>query len=117
MPTAHKPDHDLLAAPIAPQLLARQLRLTLAELAKLAGVSRRQIKAESATPKAETALRPLAHIVSMAAEMMGGDEAINWFARAPIPGFSGKTASDLLRQGRANELLDYLEAVKAGVHV
>jgi len=116
MPTTPNTDHDQLAGSIAPRLLARQLGLTLAELAKLAGVPRRQINAASATPRAETALRPIAHILAMATEMVGEDEGAVWFMHKPIPGFSGTTARDLVEQGRASEVLDYIEAVKAGIH-
>ena len=116
MPTTPNTDHDQLAGSVAPQLLARQLGLTLAELARLAGVPRRQIKAAHATPRAEAALRPIARILATATEMMGGDEVAAWFMHNPIPGFSGKTARDLVGQGRASEVLDYLEAVKAGIH-
>jgi len=116
MTTAPNADHDQLAGSVAPHFLARQLGLTLAELAKLAGVPRRQINAEAATPRAEAALRPLARILAVATEMMGGGEVAVWFMHNPIPGFSGKTTRDLVEQGRAGEVLDYLGAVKAGVH-
>jgi uncharacterized protein (DUF2384 family) len=117
MTTAPNPDHDQLEGSVAPHFLGRKLGLTLAELAKLVGVPRRQIKAAHAKPRAEAALRPLARILSMATEMMGEDEVAVWFIHNPIPGFSGKTARDLVEQGRASEVLDYLGAVKAGIHV
>ncbi len=34
----------------------------------------------------------------------------------PLPGFSGLTAMHLVRNGRADEVLDYIDAVDAGVH-
>ena len=33
-----------------------------------------------------------------------------------MPGFSGMTAMQLVREGRADEVLDYIDAVDAGVH-
>lgn len=47
----------------------------------------------------------------------GSDEATRaWFEQAPLSGFSGATAQQLLSAGRANELLDYLAAVDAGIY-
>lgn len=49
---------------------------------------------------------------------MAGDEsrAAIWFKHQPITGWSGKTAYDLVGEGKANDVLAYLEAVRAGVH-
>lgn len=53
----------------------------------------------------------------MAAEMAGGeDQAATWFKHQPIPGWAGKTAYDLVREGKADKVLAYLEATRAGIY-
>lgn len=56
-------------------------------------------------------------ILALAAEMAGGeDRALNWFEHQPIPGRAGKTAFDLVREGRADKVLAYVKATRAGVY-
>jgi hypothetical protein len=49
---------------------------------------------------------------------MAGDaqRAAIWFTHQPIPGWAGKTAYDLVREGKADKVLAYLEAVRSGVY-
>lgn len=42
------------------------------------------------------------------------EEAEAWYHSEPLPGFSGATAMQLVSQGRAKEVLDYIDAVDAG---
>ncbi|CAH1688396.1 conserved hypothetical protein [Hyphomicrobiales bacterium] len=105
----------------APFLSARRiaalLGVTLTELAALAGVARNTLTAKSGARKVDQALSPVARIVAMASEMAGGDErAALWFKHQPIPGWAGKTAYDLVREGKADKVLAYLEAVRSGVY-
>lgn len=39
-----------------------------------------------------------------------------WYETQPLPGFSGATAAQLARAGRADEVLAYIDAVDHGVH-
>ena len=41
--------------------------------------------------------------------------ARKWYEAAPLPGFSGATAQQLVCAGRASEVLDDIEAVDHGV--
>lgn len=41
--------------------------------------------------------------------------AIAWFVWAPLPGFGGASARNLIKQGRAEDVLEYFEAVDAGI--
>lgn len=40
-----------------------------------------------------------------------------WYRSQPLPGFSGRTAMQLVQEGRAAEVLEYLDALDAGAHV
>mgnify|MGYP001342149918 CR=1 FL=1 len=42
--------------------------------------------------------------------------AYAWYRSEPLPGFSGQTAMQLVRSGRVDDVLDYIDAVDAGVH-
>jgi uncharacterized protein (DUF2384 family) len=56
-------------------------------------------------------------ILTMAEEMAGSEQqAANWFTHQPIPGWAGKTACDLVQEGKADKVLAYLEAVRSGVY-
>jgi hypothetical protein len=41
--------------------------------------------------------------------------AQRWFESELLPGFSGATAKQLVDQGRGDELLNFVEAVNAGL--
>lgn len=56
-------------------------------------------------------------ILSLAAELTGCDrDAEAWFNHHPIPGWAGKTAADLVRDGRSSQVFDYLLSVQHGVY-
>jgi hypothetical protein len=105
----------------APFLSARRvaelLGVTLSELAALIGVARNTLAAKAGARKADAALSPVVRILAMAGEMAGGEQrAAIWFKHQPIPGWAGKTAYDLVGEGKADKVLAYLEAVRSGVY-
>jgi hypothetical protein len=56
-------------------------------------------------------------ILTMPQEMAGDEQrATIWFKQQPIPGWAGKTASDPVREGKADQVLAYLEALRSGVY-
>lgn len=91
--------------------------VTLAELAKLIGVARNTLTAKSGARKVDSALSKVVRILAMASEMAGDEaRAVIWFKHQPIPGWAGKTAFDLVGEGKADKVLAYLESVRAGVY-
>ncbi|PZN55841.1 MAG: transcriptional regulator [Proteobacteria bacterium] len=102
--------------------VAEQLGVTMSELAALTGVARNTLAAQAGgrkagARKADAALSPVVRILAMAGEMAGGNErAAIWFKHQPIPGWAGKTAYDLVGEGKADKVLAYLEAVRSGVY-
>jgi hypothetical protein len=102
---------------LSARLLAEGLGVTLTELAALAGIARNTLTARSGARKADYALSPLVRILAMASEMAGDDDrAAIWFKHQPIPGWAGKTAYDLVREQKADKVIAYLEAVRAGIY-
>ncbi|MFC4173917.1 MbcA/ParS/Xre antitoxin family protein [Microvirga sp. GCM10011540] len=56
-------------------------------------------------------------ILAVAEEMAGDKQrAAIWFEQQPIPSWGGKTAYELVQEGKADKVLDYLEAVKRCVY-
>lgn len=97
--------------------VAERLGITLTELSALVGVARNTLGARSGARKVDAALSPVVRVLAMAGEMAGGeDRAAIWFKHQPIPGWAGKTAYDLVREGKADKVLAYLEAVRSGVY-
>lgn len=43
-------------------------------------------------------------------------EACEWYAHSPIPGFNGKTANQLVKDGLGSAVISFIESVDAGVH-
>jgi hypothetical protein len=118
-------DTDMIATHFADQrspfLSARRvadgLGVTLSELARLAGIARNTLTAKSSARKVDQALSPVVRIIAMASEMTGDEQrAVIWFKHQPIPGWAGKTAYDLVGEGKADKVLAYLEAVRSGVY-
>jgi len=56
-------------------------------------------------------------ILAVAEEMAGDKQrAVIWFEQQPIPSWGGKTACELVQEGKVDKVLDYLEGVKSGVY-
>ena len=54
-------------------------------------------------------------ILAMATGMAGSiEQARHWYYRKPVPGWAGKTAYELVCEGKVDKVLAYLESVKGG---
>ena len=42
--------------------------------------------------------------------------AYAWYRAEPLTGFSGQTAMALVKHGRADEVLKYIDALDCGIH-
>jgi len=97
--------------------VAELLGVNLTELAGLIGVARNTLAAKAGARKVDAALSPIVRVLAMAGEMAGDEKrAAIWFKHQPIPGWAGKTAYDLVREGKSDKVLAYLEAVRSGVY-
>lgn len=98
-------------------LLSEQFGLRPSELAKLAGLAPSSLRSKSKARKLDATLTLIARILATATEMAGDESrAAIWFKHQPIAGWSGKTPYDLVGEGKGDDVLAYLEAVRAGVH-
>ncbi|MBK1707073.1 MbcA/ParS/Xre antitoxin family protein [Halochromatium glycolicum] len=97
--------------------LATQLHVTKAELACLTGLSRDAVtkRARSSAPKTQQRLRDTVDIINRATPWAGSTaRAFAWFRSQPLPSFGDKTAEDLLKEGRAQAVKDYLSRIADG---
>jgi hypothetical protein len=102
-----------------PARIAGALRTTRDEVARTAGLGRDAVlrKDRIASPKTQKRLREMVEILNKIEPRFGSELiAYAWYRSEPLPGFSGQTAMQLVRAGRAADVLDYIDAVDAGVY-
>ncbi|TKT74379.1 MbcA/ParS/Xre antitoxin family protein [Aquamicrobium sp. LC103] len=103
----------------APRKIADALRTTSEEVARTAGLGKDAIQRKDRvrSDKTQRRLREMIEIINKVEPRFGSAlMAYAWYRSEPLPGFSGQTAMQLVLSGRANEVLDYIDAVDAGVY-
>lgn len=103
----------------APRKIAEALRTTSAEVARTAGLGRDAVQRQERvrSNKTQRRLREMMEVINKVEPRFGSAlMAYAWYRSEPLPGFSGQTAMQLVRGGRTDEVLDYVDAVDAGVH-
>jgi uncharacterized protein (DUF2384 family) len=102
---------------LAPKLMAEQLRVPMTDLARMARVNRNTLSTKAGSAAVQAGLGQIARIISRAAELSGDEgRAILWFRHQPLPGFDGKTAEELVEDGQAGAVVDYLESLDQGAY-
>ena len=102
-----------------PRRIAEVLRTTSEEIARTAGLGRDAIQRKDRirSDKTQRRLREMIEIINKVEPRFGSAlMAYAWYRSEPLPGFSCQTAMRLVREGRADDVLDYIDAVDAGVH-
>lgn len=103
----------------APKRIATALRTTSEEVARTVGLGRDAVQRKDriASDKTQRRLREMVEVITKVEPRFGSKLiAYAWYRSEPLPGFSGFTAMQLVRDGRADEVLDYIDAVDAGIH-
>lgn len=103
----------------SPRKIAEALRTTSDEIARTAGLGRDAIQRKDRirSDKTQRRLREVAEIINKVEPRFGSAlMAYAWYRSEPLAGFSGMTAMQVVRNGRADEVLDYIDAVDAGIH-
>ncbi len=102
-----------------PKLIASTLLTSADDLARTAGLGKDAIQRDfrMRQPKTQRRLRELVEVLNKVEQRFGSPlVAYAWFRSQPLPGFSGQTAMQLVQNGRAHDVLDYIDAVDAGIH-
>lgn len=103
----------------APRKIADAFRTTSEEVARTAGLGKDAVqrKERVRSERTQRRLREMVEIINKTEPRFGSAlMAYAWYRSEPLPGFSGQTAMQLVRAGRAEDVLDYIDAVDAGVH-
>lgn len=102
-----------------PRRIAKALRTTSEEIARTAGLGKDAIQRKDRvrSDRTQRRLRERVEVINKVEPGFGSAlMAYAWHRSEPLPGFSGQTAMQLVRSGRADEVLDYIDAIDAGVH-
>lgn len=103
----------------APARIAFELRTTKEEVARTVGLGRDALIRADRVQSARTQkrLREMVEIINRVEPRFGSALiAYAWYRSEPLSGFGGLTAMQLVRDGRAADVLEFIDAVEAGVH-
>lgn len=103
----------------APNKMAAAFRTTAEEIARTAGLGKDAVQRKDRvkSDKTQRRLREMAEVLNKVEPRFGSAlMAYAWYRSEPLTGFAGLTAMQLVRAGRAEDVLDYIDAVDAGVH-
>lgn len=103
----------------APRKIADAFRTTSDEVARTAGLGKDAIQRKDRVQSVRTQrrLREMVEVINKVEPRFGSAlMAYAWYRSEPLAGFSGQTAMLLVRNGRGSDVLDYIDAVDAGVH-
>ena len=103
----------------APARIARILKTSTDDVAWSVGLGKdavqRQVRIRS--DRTQSRLREMLEVLTKVTPRLGSELlAYAWYRGTPLSGFAGQTAMQLVKAGRAAEVLDYIDAVDAGVH-
>ena len=103
----------------APGRIAETLRTTKDEVARTVGLGRDAVMRPDrvASAKTQKRLREMVEILNRVEPRFGSSLiAYAWYRSEPLAGFGGLTAMQLVRDGDAADVMEYIDAVEAGVH-
>ena len=102
-----------------PRKIAAILRTTSEELALTVGLGKDALQRRTRiqSDKTQRRLRELVEVLNKVQPRFGSElVAYAWYRSEPLSGFGGRTAMQLVQDGKAKLVLEYVDAVDAGVH-
>ena len=103
----------------APRKIASVLRTTNAELARSAGLGKDAVQRRERvhSDRTQRRLREVVEVLNKVESRFGSAlMAYAWYRSEPLAGFDGRTAMQLVHEGRSTDVLEYIDAIDAGVH-
>ena len=103
----------------APERIAATLRTTREEIARTVGLGLDALSRRDriGSTKTQKRLREMIEILNRVEPRFGSALiAYAWYRSEPLAGFGGQTAMQLVQEGRADEVMAYIDAVDAGIH-
>ena len=101
-----------------PRKIAAALRTSTEEVAMTVGLGKDALQRRTRinSDKTQRRLRELVEILNKVEPRFGSElMAYAWYRSEPLPGFDGRTAMQLVQEGKAQKVLEYIDAVDAGV--
>lgn len=96
-----------------PRAFARSLGVSLRHLAEYANVAPETPVLKPSDPRLQRYLREAQAVLEEATRLGGGRVAArDWFRHMPLAAFGYRTAEEMVSEGRAGEMLRYLEGVE-----
>lgn len=102
---------------IEPAAVAKEFHTTIDEVSVFSGVALTTLKKKDrvAKPLAQAKLQCVIEIISKVAPWTGSEQlAFAWYRNEPIPAFGGLTAENMVVQGNANAVRNYIEHLALG---
>lgn len=103
----------------APRRIAEAFHTTSEDVARTLGLGKDAIQRRDRirSEKTQRRLREMVEVINKVEQRFGSAlMAYAWYRSEPLAGFAGQTAMQLVRAGRSHDVLDYIDAVDAGVH-
>lgn len=94
--------------------LRRELGLTLDELAKAVGKTLRTIIRNPHSRAIQKRLLQIIAVLTLLHEMTDGPEEVTLWLNAPHPDYAGMTPKQIIIEGKAQILVDYLNEIRTG---
>jgi uncharacterized protein (DUF2384 family) len=108
---------DRASGLLRPERLGAALHMPATQLARLAQVHRNTLQRHPESPVVQARLGEVARVVAAAADLLGDTgRAVVWFRHQPLAGFDGRTAAELVADGRADAVLAHLELLRDGAY-
>ena len=100
---------------ISPRMFCLALGMDVQTLASRAHVHRVTVNRAQGAEKLQTYLREAVRVMGAAADINGNfQDAAFWFRNEPISAFNFRTPEQLVSEGRAEDLLNYVQSLHAG---
>ena len=108
-------DQEAGPAVLSPKRFSDVLSIDLQTLAGQAHVHRNTLSRAPASEGVQRFMREALRVLRAADDLTGDvGRAIFWYRNEPLPPFNYKTAEQLVSEGRAEDVLRYVESLEAG---
>jgi len=107
------------AGQFEPKKIAAVLRTSADEIAMTIGLGKDALQRRTriGSDKTQRRLRELVEVLNKVGPRFGSElMAYAWYRSEPLSGFDGRTAMQLVQDGKAHQVLEYIDAVDAGVY-
>ncbi|MBS0452708.1 MAG: DUF2384 domain-containing protein [Proteobacteria bacterium] len=101
---------------LSPHKFMALMKLDVDAFARLARVHRDTVSQAPGAPDIQAFLDESARVLCSACAVSAGDldRTIAWYQNEPLAPFGGKTAETLVSDGRADDVIRYIESLNAG---